>query len=78
MLKNIPILSITFMFTSISTLSYSTLHQLGEDSDEIMNVYDEKLEPCGANNMNPGSWDSDYKCTEQFGGVHQICIENIA
>lgn len=74
MLKKVPILSITLMITSISSLSYSTLHQLGEESDEVTNIYNEKLEPCGSNNMSPGSWDPDYKCTEQYGGVHQLCI----
>jgi hypothetical protein len=28
--------------------------------------------------MKTGSWDSEYKCSERNGGVHQICIERIA
>jgi hypothetical protein len=28
--------------------------------------------------MKTGSWDSEYKCSEPNGGVHQICIERIA
>ena len=28
--------------------------------------------------MSNGSWDSDGKCSEKGGGVHQICIKNIA
>ena len=28
--------------------------------------------------MRPGSWDSEGRCSELGGGVHQICIKNIA
>lgn len=48
------------------------------NNDELLNIYDEPLKPCGTSSMNSGSWDSEYKCSEKGGGVHQICIKNIA
>ena len=43
-----------------------------------LNIYDEPLQSCKEGNMSMGSWDADGKCSETNGGVHQICIENIA
>ena len=44
----------------------------------MLNIYDMPLEACGESNMNNGSWDSEKKCSEIGGGVHQICIKNIS
>lgn len=44
----------------------------------MLNIYDEPLQPCGTSSMSSGSWDSEFKCSEKGGGVHQICIDNIA
>ena len=44
----------------------------------MLNIYNNKLEPCGNKNMSNGSWDENKMCSEKTGGVHQICIENIA
>lgn len=44
----------------------------------MLNIYNEPLQPCRQGNMSNGSWDSEGKCSELGGGVHQICIENIA
>ena len=44
----------------------------------MKNIYNEPLEPCGNNMMGNGSWDNQYKCSELGGGVHQICVKDIA
>lgn len=44
----------------------------------MLNIYDEPLQPCGSSSMTHGSWDNEFKCSEENGGVHQICINNIA
>ena len=46
--------------------------------DTLVNIYNEPLQPCGLKNMSNGSWDSEGKCSELDGGVHQICIKNIS
>ncbi len=47
--------------------------------NDLLNIYDQPLKPCKENNlMSNGSWDRDGKCSELGGGVHQICIKNIA
>ena len=45
---------------------------------DMLNIYDEPLQKCGDSKMYDGSWDNDKKCSELGGGVHQICIKNIA
>ena len=47
-------------------------------TNKILNIYDEPLEKCLEENMYNGSWDNEGKCSETDGGVHQICIKNIA
>tara|TARA_B100001093_G_C26484682_1_gene866381 strand:- start:110 stop:739 length:630 start_codon:yes stop_codon:yes gene_type:complete len=44
----------------------------------MLNIYDEPLQQCGSSQMTNGSWDSEGKCSEIGGGVHQICIKNIS
>ena len=45
----------------------------------LKNIYNEPLEKCQEDGMDDyGSWDSNGKCSELNGGVHQICIKNIA
>lgn len=46
--------------------------------NNMLNIYNEPLQNCGDPSMNTGSWDSEYKCSEKKGGVHQICINQIA
>ena len=46
--------------------------------NQLLNIYDEPLQTCKENNMTNGSWDSEGKCSELDGGVHQICIKQIA
>ena len=44
----------------------------------MLNIYDQPLKKCQGSGMSNGSWDSQGKCSELGGGVHQICIKNIA
>lgn len=44
----------------------------------MLNIYDQPLEKCQGSGMSSGSWDNEGKCSELGGGVHQICIKNIA
>ena len=60
------------------TLTIEGLTSDTSDASMILNIYDEPLKRCGAVNTKTGSWDSDGKCSETGGGVHQICIKNIA
>ena len=56
-----------------------TTHIIKEKmSERLLNIYDEPLEPCGTPSMNSGSWDENGRCSEKDGGVHQICIRQIA
>ena len=44
----------------------------------MLNIYNEPLQSCGTSSMNNGSWDKMGKCSELGGGVHQICVKDIA
>ena len=44
----------------------------------MLNIYNQKLEKCGNEYMSNGSWDSNKKCSELGGGVHQICVNKIS
>lgn len=48
------------------------------DKYQNTNIYGETLEPCRETGMDKGSWMLDGTCSETDGGVHQICIKNIA
>lgn len=43
-----------------------------------LNIYDQPLQPCGSSSMTHGSWDDEFRCSEDGGGVHQICVHNIS
>ena len=49
-----------------------------QDGGAMLNIYNEPLKECSNNPGDSGSWDSEGKCSEIGGGVHQICVENIA
>ena len=40
----------------------------------LLNIYGESLIPCKKGFDTKGSWDSDGFCSEEGGGVHQICF----
>jgi len=42
-----------------------------------VNLYGAQLEECRVGNDFAGSWKDDGTCSEQTGGVHQICIESL-
>ena len=48
------------------------------NQNQMLNIYNEPLKKCGTSSMSSGSWDSQGKCSELGGGVHQICVKNIA
>jgi len=41
------------------------------------NLYGTQLEECRVGNDDMGSWMDDGTCSEQTGGIHQICIESL-
>jgi len=45
---------------------------------DLLNIYGESLKQCKQDGMSRGSWDAGGKCSEQDGGVHQICIQQIS
>ena len=47
-------------------------------TNKLLNIYDEPVQKCSETSMTNGSWDEEGKCSETDGGVHQICIKNIA
>ena len=49
-----------------------------QNGGAMLNIYNEPLKECSSNPNDSGSWDSEGKCSEIGGGVHQICVENIA
>ena len=51
--------------------------KFSQTGGSLLNIYDEPLEPCNEGNMGSGSWDSQGKCSELGGGIHQICFKNI-
>ena len=48
------------------------------NSEYMLNIYNEPLQRCGLIGMTNGSWDNMGKCSELDGGVHQICVKDIA
>lgn len=77
------IYSYIFIIISCFIISYFVIMYYNnnkklEKFNNLLNIYDEELQPCGNDNMSNGSWDTSKKCSELDGGVHQICIENIA
>ena len=47
-------------------------------TNALLNIFNRPLQSCQEEGMKSGSWDSEGKCSELDGGVHQICIRNIA
>ena len=39
----------------------------------LRNVFGQPLAACGEPGHTRGSWDDEMKCSEQGGGVHQVC-----
>lgn len=45
--------------------------------DNTKNIYGQPLQSCRNDPSDSGSWDSEGKCSELGGGVHQICTSKI-
>ena len=45
-----------------------------ETESMLKNIYGEPLLPCRKGFDAKGSWDNDGFCSEEGGGVHQICF----
>ncbi len=67
-------------FLVVHTLIYllKRIVKMEKFTDALLNIFNQPLQPCQEAGMQSGSWDSDGKCSELGGGVHQICIQNIA
>ena len=74
-LKNFVII-ILLILIMISLSNYK--ENFFEENEELLNIYDKPLQKCGNEIMSNGSWDKSKKCSELDGGVHQICVNNIA
>ena len=59
-------------------LVFLLFYQKRESFSDLKNIYNQPLEKCAEGNMSSGSWDESGKCSELGGGVHQICIKDIA
>ena len=44
-----------------------------KDHMSLRNVFGQPLAACGEPGHSRGSWDGEMKCSEQGGGVHQVC-----
>lgn len=76
--SGLTILLALLLLNTNNNNSKKKIHGGFKNNSELLNIYDEPLKPCGTKNMGSGSWDSEFKCSEKDGGVHQICINNIA
>ena len=79
------VLIIIFVLLIINTQLKSKSNKLKKIKENLqdvegpmLNIYNKPLQPCGNQSMSNGSWDSEGKCSELGGGVHQICIKDIA
>lgn len=63
---------------SVGLLLLLTPKNKKKGGSNMLNIYNNKLEPCGDDSMISGSWDNKKMCSEKDGGVHQICIKNIS
>ena len=66
--------TLLFFIPKIKTEKEKNIIQYGG----MLNIYNQKLEKCGNEYMSNGSWDSNKKCSELEGGVHQICVNKIS
>ena len=54
----------------------SLIGKEGFENDTLKNIYGDPLKPCRKyKNDQNGSWDNDGFCSEEGGGVHQICFD---
>lgn len=67
------------IFVKLSLISNKEAFQVNtNNSNVLLNIYGEPLKPCNGVNetgSDQGSWDKDGYCSEEGGGVHQICMK---
>lgn len=51
---------------------------MGNSHNKLKNVYGEDLKRCAENYESRGSWDNQGFCSEEGGGVHTICVNEIS
>ena len=74
----ILLIMIYFLYPLIEKIwveDYYNVDKKENNHKSLLNIYGEPLKPC-QNNLNDknGSWDTTGYCSEQGGGVHQICF----
>ena len=72
------IILITLIHILVALLHLSWIPEKFQNAEPMLNIYNQPLVACGDSSMSSGSWDTEGKCSELDGGVHQICIRNIA
>ena len=78
-MKIIIILLIVIILNIIKIYKEYFTNQYKQNGGQMLNIYNEPLSKCSlTSGETGGSWDSDGKCSELNGGVHQICGENIS
>lgn len=78
LIVSIMILITIFFYIYNHISSKNNYEHFQNYENELFNIYNKPLEICKEKNMSNGSWDNNGKCSERGGGVHQICIRNIA
>ena len=75
-IKRITLIILIHILAALLHLSWKP--EKFENPETMLNIYNQPLVACGDSTMSSGSWDSEGKCSELDGGVHQICIKNIS
>ena len=72
------IILIILIHILVALLHLSWKPEKFQNAETMLNIYNQPLKACGDSSMSSGSWDTEGKCSELDGGVHQICIKNIS
>lgn len=64
-----------FVFTVKKPKENFSSIQLGGNS--MKNIYGDTLKSCGNIDMGHGSWDTEHRCSETTGALHQICFRKL-
>ena len=65
------------IFVALYFSEKTNKEKFNQEGGGMLNIYDEELQPCDEGNMGNGSWDSQGKCSEKGGGIHQICFKKL-
>ena len=75
-IKRIILIILIHILTFVLHLSWKP--EKFQNAEPMLNIYNQPLVACGDSSLSSGSWDTEGKCSELDGGVHQICIKNIS